>query len=506
MPATKRSWIPAMLAASIPVCLSLGAATCNAIIGATVKPAVQAATMTPQVPTPMSSAVQHPSIIPTNTNTNTNTNTSTTATTDELIRFESSLDRGAVMAGGNGLVRMELRIASEHEPEAGARRATDLVVVLDESGSMSGAKIEDARAAAQSLLSQLGSEDRFALVSFDSDVSLPIPLDWANAENRRGMQRAIRGIHAGGGTGMQAGLAAGAEQHDATPGRAARTILISDGLPDSPHGLVSQALGFAQAETPLTTVGIGEDYDEQLMVELADAGTGNFYWVHQGQDLAAVFGHELSTAQETVATGLQVGLELGEGVELVDASGYPTRMVGGQVVFDVGTLYAQQQRSFWITLRVPADQPGDQAVAMPSLSWRSPESAAVASLVLAPQSVEVVRDQHRFLASVDGEAWGRSIIEEEYNVLRQEVSRAVQEGDLATAQASIDAYTARNRALNEQVDNQAVWDNFEEVAQLEQQVQRQFEGEQQQARQNVFAKTLSSMGYGSRRTGQAKGY
>jgi Ca-activated chloride channel family protein len=506
MPSPKRSWIPAMLAASIPVCLSLGAATCNAIIGATVKPAVQAATTTPKAPLPTSSAHRHPDIHPTNTDPDTTTTPTTASATDEPIRFDSALDRGAVLAGGDGLVRMELRIASEHEPAAGARRATDLVVVLDESGSMSGEKIEDARAAARSLLAQLGSEDRFALVSFDSDVELRIPLDWANAENRRGMQRAIQGVRASGGTGMQAGLAAGAEQHRPTPGRAARTILISDGLPDSPQGLVSQALGFARAETPLTTVGIGEDYDEQLMVELADAGTGNFYWVRQDQDLAAVFGHELSTAQQTVATGLQVGLELGRGVELVDASGYPTRMVGGRVVFDVGTLYAQQQRSFWITLQVPAERPGDQAVATPSLSWRSPEAAALASMQLEPLSVEVVQEQHRFLAALDGEAWGRSIIEEEYNVLRQQVSRAVQEGDLNAAQASIDAYTIRNRALNEQLDNQAVWDNFEEVAQLEQQLQRQFEGEQQQTRQNVFAKTLSSIGYGSRRAGQAKGY
>ena len=79
-------------------------------------------------------------------------------------------------------------------------------------------------------------------------------------------------------------------------------------------------------------------------------------------------------------------------------------------------------------------------------------------------------------------------------------------GDIATAHANIQAYTARNRAMNEHIDSQAVWDNFDEVAALEQQVQQQFEGEQQSSRQNLFAKTLNSLSYGSRRQGQAKGY
>jgi Mg-chelatase subunit ChlD len=498
MSAKSRSWIPAIAAASIPVCLSLGAACCNYAANAVLKPGAHAATPAP--------APQHPMALATPSIARESVPATDDAAIAEGVRFERSLDRGAVMAGGSGLVRMELRIASEHEPSAGARRATDLVVVLDESGSMSGDKIADARAAAHELLAQLGNEDRFALVSFDTDVQLRIPLDYASHDNRSRMQRAIDRIDAGGSTDMQAGLGAGAEQHSSTLGRASRTILISDGMPDSPEGLEAQARSFARSEIPLTTVGIGSDYDEQLMVSLADAGTGNFYWVTQGQDLAAVFGHELSTAQETVATGLQVGLELGEGVELVDASGYPTRVVGGRAMFDVGTLYAAQERSFWVTLRVPADAEGEQAVAMPNLSWTSPDSTTQASLTLEPCSVDVVREQQRFLAAIDGSSWGRSVIEEEYNVLRSQVSHAVQAGDLTTAQAHIDDYTARNRALNEHLDNQEVWDNFDDVAVLEQQVQQQFEGEGQQARQNLLSKTLNSLSYTSRRQGQAKGY
>ena len=499
MSTKSRNWIAALAAASFPVSLSIGAACCNYAVNAALKPGAQAATPSAATPTrqPLATAAT-PVVAPTIPDAD--------ASTSQDIRFESSLDRGAVMAGGTGLVRMELRIASEHEVTDGARRATDLVVVLDESGSMSGDKIADARHAAHELLAQLGDEDRFALVSFDSDVQLRIPLDYATRDRLRAMTRAIDGVSAGGGTEMQAGLAAGAEQHQPTTGRAARTILISDGLPNSPDGLVAQARSFARSETPLTTVGIGSDYDEQLMVNLADAGTGNFYWVTQGQDLAAVFGHELSTAQETVATGLQVGLELGEGVELVDASGYPTRVVGGRVVFDVGTLYASQERSFWVTLAVPASTTGEREVAMPSLSWRATDSAALATVSLEPCSVEVVQEQQRFLASIDADAWGRSVIEEEYNVLRSQVSQAVQAGDIATAHANIQAYTARNRAMNEHIDSQAVWDNFDEVAALEQQVQQQFEGEQQSSRQNLFAKTLNSLSYGSRRQGQAKGY
>ena len=74
-------------------------------------------------------------------------------------------------------------------------------------------------------------------------------------------------------------------------GRSPRVILISDGLANqgdaSLEGLVARAQRATRAELPLTTVGVGVDFNETLMTALADAGGGNYYFVERSTELAA---------------------------------------------------------------------------------------------------------------------------------------------------------------------------------------------------------------------------
>jgi hypothetical protein len=85
------------------------------------------------------------------------------------VTFTGTLDRTSVLRGGDGVVRMELvmRAAPDVEHVTAVRRPTDLVIVLDRSGSMTGEKIEHARAAVRELIGQLGPDDRFALVTYE---------------------------------------------------------------------------------------------------------------------------------------------------------------------------------------------------------------------------------------------------------------------------------------------------------------------------------------------------
>ncbi|MFT5686391.1 MAG: Ca-activated chloride channel family protein, partial [Myxococcota bacterium] len=181
------------------------------------------------------------------------------------IGLAVTLDRSSILQGANGTIRAEVTLKSTHTPDPANRVPTDLVVVIDASGSMEGQKIEEARHAAAELVASLTSADRFALVRYSGSAVVEIPLGIADAEARQAWSRQIGDIVANGSTNMQAGLDVGGALHSPQPGRARRTILISDGLPDSPHGLIDQARSSARTETTLTTVGIGDDYDERLM-------------------------------------------------------------------------------------------------------------------------------------------------------------------------------------------------------------------------------------------------
>ena len=160
--------------------------------------------------------------------------TSVTAPGKGPVTFSGTLDRTSVLRGGDGVVRMELvmRAPGPHVEYAAMRQPTDLVIVLDRSGSMMGEKIEHARAAIRELVSHLGAEDRFSLVTYSDGVAVTIPLAQATEEARRRWLSTIAAITAEGNTNMSSGLDTGLNliEGSRNAGRAARAILISDGL------------------------------------------------------------------------------------------------------------------------------------------------------------------------------------------------------------------------------------------------------------------------------------
>jgi Ca-activated chloride channel family protein len=292
------------------------------------------------------------------------------------------------------------------------------------------------------------------------------------------------------------------------PGRAARVVLISDGLPNlgdpSPEGLVRRAQRAPRGDYVLTAVGVGEDFNEFLMSSLADAGTGNYHFLANGGNLAKVFANELSTARTTVASGVAVAIAAQPGVRIVDASGYPLEaQKDGSVIFRPGILFAGQQRRIWVTYQVRPDSTGSIPLGAISMSWSRNGSRHSASLSNEP-SVTVVKDEKQYYTDFDEESWERSVVTEEWNKTRQDVSRAVSAGKKEKAVGILQEYRARNSAANAYIGSGAVSDNLDDAAALEAEVEETFIGEDQRDKQNVFSKSQSEDAYKSRRVGQLK--
>jgi len=425
-----------------------------------------------------------------------------------VLNFQGRLDRTAVLQSGNGTVRMELVITSVAEP-SGVRIPTDLLVVMDQSGSMGGEKIAHAKAATQQLIQQLGPEDRFGLVTFADGPEVAIPLVDALADRTRLLNR-VGAIRAGGGTEMVQGLASALNiMGERTAGRAGRVVLISDGLPnggvDVHPTLVGQAMQSGIREVPLTAVGVGDDFDESLMTRIADAGTGNYHYLQSGADLAQIFSNELSDAAESVASGLTVSFPKVAGVTLTDAAGLPLQYDWqGNVSVQLGSLYAGQERRIWVTFDVEDGEIGEVALPTARLQYRAEEQPGVASL--AAGSVTREANQERWLAAVDQDAWTASVVNEEYNGLKTQVATAVKQGDESAALAAIDAYRSRNYPMNEFVQSALVADNLTELELLAVEVEESFEGADQVQKQNTFSKSTGSSAYQGRRSGQTRGW
>jgi Ca-activated chloride channel family protein len=389
------------------------------------------------------------------------------------------------------------------------RRPTDLVVILDRSGSMDGQKMNDAKASVRELLAQLSQSDRFALVSYSDSASLAIPLAAVGAPSRAAWEETLAGITASGGTNMASGLdlALGLVESNRGAAQVPRVILISDGLANvgdaSPQGLTERARRAARGEYMLSTVGIGADFNEYLMSAIADAGTGNYYYVQSSHSLGEIFAREFDAARTTVANGLAVRIEPGPGVRVVDAAGYPLERDGSAVVFRPGSLFAGQERRVWLTLDVPHDRVGDYDVGRFALSYGSAEQRHTLRLENVPR-IACVQNEEQFFAGVDQDAWSRSVTVEGYNKMQEEVAREVKAGRRDEALQRLRAFKDETAAMNARVQSAPVAAQLRAADELEAEVGAAFVGAGQKERQNELSKSKSYDALEYRRAGSKK--
>jgi Ca-activated chloride channel family protein len=438
------------------------------------------------------------------------TKATVTAPASGPVTFTGTLDRTSVLRGGDGIVRMELTMRGAPDVDRlRPRRPTDLVIVLDRSGSMMGEKIEHARAAVRELVSQLAPDDRFALVTYSDGAELAIPLTTASPEVRGAWLATIASISADGNTNMSGGLdlAMGLIERARGAGRNARAILISDGLANqgdaTAEGLRTRAGRAARGEYVLSTVGVGADFNEYLMRTLADAGTGNYYYLQHGVELASVFASEFDAARTTVASALAVEVEPADGVRVVDAGGYPLEQSGSTVRFRPGSLFAGQERRIWLTLTVPHGATGDHDLGRVALAYARGDAHERLELAALPR-VACVAGEDDFYAGIDAGTWARSVVVDSYNKMQEEVAREVKAGRRDAALDKVRQFKAAAEPMNERLKAPAVAAQILSADRLEKDVASAFEGENQAAKQNDLSKAKSLRALDDRRVGAKK--
>jgi Ca-activated chloride channel family protein len=422
------------------------------------------------------------------------------------IHFRGTLEGGAVLPARDRDVRLELVIGADAAPGPAAVRApTDLVVVLDRSGSMLGEKMEQARAAVRALIANLGDADRFALVTYSDGAQIAIPLE--GAAGRARWSAVVDAIRADGGTAMSVGLDRALDLVDAgrRPGRVPRVVLISDGLANqgdvSREGLLRRAARAARGEYALSTVGVGADFDEGLMAALADAGTGNFHFLASATGLDRVLASEFATARDTVASGLRVAIEPAPGVRVVDAAGYPLAREGAEVAFQPGALFSGQERRVWVTFEVPAHASGDVPLGRVALEYTAAGERHRLVFTETPH-VAAVADERRYFMALDTPTWERSVVVDQYNALRRSVAEAVKDGRAREAIVEIQKYRADVAAKNQRVQSPTVVRQLDEAAHLQHRMEAAASGAAPMS--SIETKQLRALGYLAGRPGSQK--
>lgn len=177
-------------------------------------------------------------------------------------------------------------------PEEDRRRAAakDVTIVLDRSGSMGGAAIEHARAAAADVIRRLGVHDRLNVVAFDDDViplfEKPRPAD---VRARTEALDFVSNLHVGGGTDIALALTEALSRQDDASGRPRVVIFLTDG--QSPSAPALMAAERDARDVRLFTVGLGTGVNRALLSRLAATKRGSFTYIDQADAVEAEVGH-----------------------------------------------------------------------------------------------------------------------------------------------------------------------------------------------------------------------
>jgi Ca-activated chloride channel homolog len=210
----------------------------------------------------------------------------------------------------------------------------DLVAVLDVSGSMSGEKLDQARAALVQLLGGLRSGDRFRVISFGSGVRR-FATGWTPAvpDSVRAAQDWVRRLDTDGGTNI-AGALTEAFTEPPRDGALGVVVFLTDGMPTvgetDPEHIAEQAER-GRGPFRVFAFGIGYDVNTYLLDRLTERARGVTEYIQPGGDIEQAVGALAAKIASPVLTDLAIR---GDGVELYDLQpqGMPDLFAGDELV------------------------------------------------------------------------------------------------------------------------------------------------------------------------------
>ena len=240
---------------------------------------------------------------------------------------------GNMLNGANCTLTM-LGFNTPLDPKEYDRPPLNMAIAVDTSGSMAGASMEMVRGGLIKLADSLNAKDTVTLISYADEARVEVESTPATDPDRQGLRAAIDGLRTGGSTNIYGGLRQALEVVDAKRdgARQNRVILLSDGVAtagiQSRERIINLGETYAEQGVGITTIGVGEEFDIELMRRLSESGSGNFYFIENLATVQEVFVDEVDTFLIPVAEDVRITFDVAAGYRF--RATYGTRIWEGE--------------------------------------------------------------------------------------------------------------------------------------------------------------------------------
>jgi len=253
--------------------------------------------------------------------------------------------------------------------------ALNLAIVLDKSGSMYAArKLDYVKDAVQFVIDQLRPTDLCSIIAFADKARVLIPSGQLyDKEQAKRMIRNIDQVDVGSGTEMLKGITAAIEQvrNAFAPDRMNHVVLLTDGLTQAEKKCKEKCIEGARDGVSFSTIGVGDDFNEELLLDIANSCKGKSYYIDDPRDIPQIFAQELAGVQSVVVKNPRLKVKLSKDIGIRRAFKVKPLIndLGQLVVRDreaqvqLNDLQQNEVQSALIELELPSRQAGNYRIA-----------------------------------------------------------------------------------------------------------------------------------------------
>lgn len=233
----------------------------------------------------------------------------------------------------------------------------NISIVIDRSGSMEGIKMGYAKKAAKGIIDQLQQDDIVSVVMYDTYVdTVQSP---TNVIDKEKIKSRIDRITPRASTNLWGGAEQGYQyvQKNYKPGFINRVLLISDGNANT--GLTDSTLIHLKVQKykddngiSISTFGVGLDYNETLMTDMAETGAGNYYFIDAPDKMASIFNNELKGLMNVAAQNAELRIKLPKGVTVQKSYPLNFQLEGDELVIKLRDLSSDEIKASLFTFKI----------------------------------------------------------------------------------------------------------------------------------------------------------